>query len=215
MLVGKDNFEFIRKCVFLAHTGKLDTQSEAEDSEMGIKLVDDLQQKQEILKEGHVIFKRKNHKDAKYEIKLIKFNSNQYLYLHTKKGDFFIQQSKGFNSEEFVLLLWLAFSLSLLVLYMSIFKSLYPLKKLRNQIEQFKKGNLDINLNINRKDEIGFIAKEFEEAINNIKKIADLRKWFLRNVAHELKTPIAKGKIATELLEDEKRKKHFQIYLKD
>jgi two-component system OmpR family sensor kinase len=206
MLIKKDNFEFIRKCVFLAHTGRLNEQNYSEDTAIGIKIIDNPFQKEKILQKGQMVFERKNHRN---ELKLIKYYSNQYLYLHTKNESFLIQKNEGFSSQEFVLLLWFAFTLSLLILYISILRSFYPLKKLKSQIENFKKGNLDIDLGINRKDEIGYIAKEFEEAIYNIKRVTQLRKWFLRNVAHELKTPIAKGKIATELLEDEKRKKTF------
>lgn len=211
MVEKKDEFEFIRKCIFLAHTGKLDTQGELDNTDMGITVIQNLSKKQDILKKGRIVFQRKQNKN---KVELIKFKSNQYLYLKTKKSEFLIEKNQSFGSEEFVLLLWSAFSLSLLILYMSIFKSLYPLKKLRSQIEKFKSGDLDIKLNINRKDEIGYISREFEEAIQNIKRIAELRKWFLWNVAHELRTPITKGMIAVELLEDEKRKKTFSNVFK-
>ena len=69
---------------------------------------------------------------------------------------------------------------------------------------------LYVSVETSSNDEIGFIAKEFNEAIKSLKKNEEIRKWFLRNIAHELKTPITKGKIAIELLEDEKGKKHFE-----
>jgi His Kinase A (phosphoacceptor) domain. len=47
------------------------------------------------------------------------------------------------------------------------------------------------------------LAKEFKEAVDNLKKTMNTRVWFIRNIAHELKTPITKGKIALELLKDE------------
>lgn len=84
---------------------------------------------------------------------------------------------------------------------------------LKNKIEEFKNGDVDINLDpyTGRKDEIGYVAKEFKEAADSVKKTLNARTWFIRNIAHELKTPITRGRIALELLknEDESKKKVF------
>ncbi len=53
-----------------------------------------------------------------------------------------------------------------------------------------------------KKDEIAALANQFDSAVIKIKSLRDSRQLFLRNIMHELKTPITKGKLATEMIED-------------
>ncbi len=103
---------------------------------------------------------------------------------------------------------WLygAFILIILLLYISIVVSLYPLKRLQEQIHRFGKGEVDIDLSSQRKDEIAEVSNEFNKAVKNINSVLEARRVFLRNVSHELKTPITSGKIALSMLEDSKQK---------
>ena len=103
---------------------------------------------------------------------------------------------------------WLygAFVLIVLLLYISIVISLYPLKKLQKQIHRFGEGETDIDLSSSRKDEIAEVANEFNKSVQKIQEVLEARKVFLRNVTHEFKTPLTSGKLALELLEDSKSK---------
>ncbi len=56
-------------------------------------------------------------------------------------------------------------------------------------------------------DEIGKIAKSFDDAITYINTLSASKNLFMRNLMHELKTPITKGRIIVEMLEDEATKK--------
>jgi two-component system OmpR family sensor kinase len=58
-------------------------------------------------------------------------------------------------------------------------------------------------------DEIGLVSNELESARRKINTILESRTLFLRNLMHELKTPIAKGTIATQMLESKKQKDRF------
>jgi len=87
-------------------------------------------------------------------------------------------------------------------LYIGIIRSILPLKTLREQIKDFASGNYDITCKSNKHDEIAALANEFDSAVAKIKSLRDSRQLFLRNIMHELKTPITKGKLATEMIED-------------
>lgn len=87
---------------------------------------------------------------------------------------------------------------------------LRPLQKLRRQIARFGEGDMSVSFAINGTDEIALIANELESTQNNIKRLIESRSLFLRNIMHELKTPIAKGRIAATMLEDEKNSKRFE-----
>ena len=56
-------------------------------------------------------------------------------------------------------------------------------------------------------DEIGKIAQSFDDAIIHINELSASKNLFMRNLMHELKTPITKGRIVVEMLEDEGTKK--------
>lgn len=87
-------------------------------------------------------------------------------------------------------------------LYIGILRSILPIKTLKEKIKLFADGNYDIECKSDKKDEIATLANEFDSAVKKIKSLRDARQLFLRNIMHELKTPITKGKLATEMLED-------------
>ena len=97
--------------------------------------------------------------------------------------------------------------LLLLLLYLAVLKKLYPLKKLHKQIQRFAQGDMNTRISYEHDDEIGKIAKSFDDAIVHINQLSTSKNLFMRNMMHELKTPITKGRIVVEMLEDESMKK--------
>jgi len=91
----------------------------------------------------------------------------------------------------------------ILLLYYMVLKKLYPLKKLHRQIEQFAAGDLDVKIAYDSHDEIGRIAQSFDKAIGHIHQLMSSKNLFMRNIMHELKTPITKGRIIAETIDDE------------
>ena len=113
------------------------------------------------------------------------------------------------NKPHFPLMRALIFSivfLLIVLLYLWIMKSLNPLSKLKSQIQTFSQGNLDIECKSDKKDEIAEVANEFDHAVTMIRELLHSRQLFLRAIMHELKTPIAKGRLISEMLEDERNK---------
>lgn len=103
--------------------------------------------------------------------------------------------------------LWLSYGITLLLiglLYLGIIRSLRPLKQLREEIGKFAKGNMNIQCHSDKKDEIATVANEFQHAVDTIRQLTESRRLFLRNIMHELKTPIHKGKLALAMLEKNK-----------
>ena len=97
--------------------------------------------------------------------------------------------------------------LLLLLIYLAVLKKLYPLKRLHKQIQRFAQGDMNTRISYKHDDEIGKIAKSFDDAIVHINQLSTSKNLFMRNMMHELKTPITKGRIVVEMLDDEATKK--------
>jgi len=113
------------------------------------------------------------------------------------------------NRDKAALPIWLLFGVIVLgisALYWFIIKSLKPIDTLKNTIEKFGSGNLQISSNIATNDEIGQIAKAFDDSAKQIRILIESKDIFLKNAAHELRTPITKGIITTHLLQDSRDK---------
>lgn len=91
---------------------------------------------------------------------------------------------------------------SLVLLFFAyIIGKLVPLHRLKNAIIAFKEGDTNLDLPINGKDEISQITHEFNCSLEKIASMREARSLFLRNILHELKTPIMKGALTTDCLE--------------
>lgn len=113
------------------------------------------------------------------------------------------------NKAQFPLKRIIVFSivfLLIIILYLWIIRSLKPLSELKNKIQTFSEGNLNIACKSDKNDEIAEVANEFDHAVQMIRELLQARQLFLRAIMHELKTPIGKGRLLSEMLPDEKNK---------
>ena len=124
-------------------------------------------------------------------------NDRFKLYLENKNKQSFPLKRVAVFSIVFLLLL---------MLYLWVVRSLRPISDLKNKIKTFSEGNLDIECASESNDEIGEVANEFNYAVKMIRELTQSRQLFLRAIMHELKTPIAKGRLMSEMLKDEKSK---------
>jgi two-component system, OmpR family, sensor kinase len=137
---------------------------------------------------------------------IIKNQDNFYMIIVTPNFRILFKDSRTYSLEYlgfWILgIVFIIFTLS----FLWIIQSLRPLKNLKMQIQSFSNGNLEIDCKSNKKDEIADVANEFDSAVKKIALLLNSRQLFLRTVMHELKTPIAKGRIVSELIDDNKQK---------
>jgi two-component system OmpR family sensor kinase len=93
--------------------------------------------------------------------------------------------------------------------FVLILQKLRPLIRLRKKIALYGDGNMNISFKTKGHDEIALVSNELEATREKINVILESRTLFLRNIMHELKTPIAKGTIATQMLESQKQRDRF------
>ncbi len=96
---------------------------------------------------------------------------------------------------------------ALIFLYRYISGSIEPLRHLHSQIRRFAEGEQEIDTKVEGSDEVAQVANAFHESVQKIESLQRSRSLFMRNVMHELKTPISKGKLLTHLLDTDAKDK--------
>jgi len=142
------------------------------------------------------------------QVRVFAIEDNHYIYVQRMEHNLLLKDdtTENFNFEYAIAIGVFLISL-LLLLYLAVLKKLSPLKKLHKQIQRFAKGDVQTRISYQYDDEIGKIAKSFDDAIIHINELSASKNLFMRNLMHELKTPITKGRIVVEMLEDESTKK--------
>ena len=141
---------------------------------------------------------------------MIMHDKNIYFRIQTPSGSIMIKDEElkpysGLN----VLYAYSTIFVIITMSFMLILQKLRPLIKLRRKAALFSNGNLDISFKTNSSDEIGLVSNNLESAREKIHNLLESRTLFLRNIMHELKTPIAKGTIATQMLDTQKQRDRF------
>jgi len=99
---------------------------------------------------------------------------------------------------------------AIFIFYIYIMRRLKPLRELKDRIIDFANGKIITMPPLDGADEIAQLSDEFNQSIRKIQSLEESRKLFLRNIMHELNTPIAKGKLISDLLDDTKNRDRLQ-----
>ncbi len=74
-----------------------------------------------------------------------------------------------------------------------------PLASLSSTTRAFGRGELDARARMERDDEIGEVARAFDDMADRIAKLLLAERELLANVSHELRTPLARIRVALDL----------------
>ncbi|MCR6570080.1 ArsS family sensor histidine kinase [Campylobacter insulaenigrae] len=144
-------------------------------------------------------------------VEIITLQDNIYLKI-IYNGRLFLYKDLEYQGYRYLVIKLIAVIvvMVLMTLYLFIIRKLKPLRALKRQIDKFGQNKLDEIQNVSRgNDEISQVATAFYESILRIQKLNSSRQFFLRNIMHELKTPITKGLITLEMLKDSKYKERL------
>ncbi|WP_458701708.1 ArsS family sensor histidine kinase [Sulfurospirillum sp. 1307] len=138
---------------------------------------------------------------------ILKYKKYHYLLIE-HKNNILLFKDEDFQPYRYDVIKAI-FGLVLLIIitaYVITIRKIKPLRKLKREMDKFAKGDLSINCYRDGEDEISQVSNSFANAVEQIKKLNHSRQLFLRNIMHELKTPITKGRLSAEMLEDSKQK---------
>ena len=142
------------------------------------------------------------------KVRVFDINGEHYINVQRMSYNLMLEDDMPKNNYfEIGMLSGIFLILFIILLYLAVLKKLYPLKKLHKDIQRFAQGDMNTRITYKNNDEIGKIAKSFDDAIVHINQLSNSKNLFMRNMMHELKTPITKGRIVVEMLEDESIKK--------
>ena len=145
----------------------------------------------------------------KGEYDLLEYNNTLYFHIKTPFTQVLFKDLNIYTFSNYSYVYFTFLLLLLISLYIWLIKSLQPLKDLKTNITSFSQGDLTINCKSDKKDEIADVSNEFDKAVRKIELLLNSRQLFLRTIMHELKTPIAKGRIVSELIDEEKQKRRM------
>ncbi len=144
-------------------------------------------------------------------IRIFKLDRDYYIYVQSYGYNLLLKDNKpGVYHLKGALIVLFASIVGLVFLYLSFVRKFRPLRDLQKNIDKFARGDLNITTKMDGKDEIAKVANSFDNAVKYINSLLNSKRLFMRNIMHELKTPIAKGRITAEMVED-KENREFLI----
>ena len=141
-------------------------------------------------------------------VRVFNVDNRYYIYVERYNFELLLKDNKPIDyTTQLIFTIAVVLLILLLAIYIMLLKKLAPLKKLHKQIEKFAEGDLNTKITYDGDDEIAKIAKSFARAIKHIKQLISSKNLFMRNIMHELKTPITTSRIAAESVDDELTRK--------
>ena len=86
-------------------------------------------------------------------------------------------------------ILWVA-AAALITVFFVTDKVVSPLKQMSEAARSFSQGKFDVRVEVKGNDEIAELATAFNNMASSLEKNEELRKTFLANVSHDLRTPM-------------------------
>ena len=138
---------------------------------------------------------------------LYKYQGFRYFYFNLRFEEFLIKDNIQHTAKsQYIIILSVLLNIVFLVFYLFLIRKLKPLTRLKKNILNFAQGDLNIDTSCKGYDEISEVSNEFNNAIIEIRNLTNSRNLFLRNIMHELKTPITKGLLISNMMQESKYK---------
>ena len=152
-----------------------------------------------------VLIERKDPR-AKITFRILQLKDNNYLYMKRKNKTILIKDNSNTegNSQIYIILVFAIVIITIILMYLITIRKLMPLKILKDKVKTLGDENFDFECcNSDSKDEVSLLGMEFKQTALKLKSLKESRNIFIRNIMHELKTPITKGNFLTQLEQNE------------
>ena len=90
--------------------------------------------------------------------------------------------------------------------YLLTRRLLHPVRVLSDGVEQLRSGQLEVEMETRRTDELGQLVVSFNEMARTVRERIKARDQLLLDVSHEIRSPLTRMRVALEMTEDSKAK---------
>ena len=95
-----------------------------------------------------------------------------------------------------------ALLLVLALLYHATRRLIRPIGQIQAGVERIGAGELDHRIEVNRRDELGDLARSINAMADEIRRMLEAKRQLLLAISHELRSPLTRAKVAVALLDD-------------
>lgn len=139
-------------------------------------------------------------------IQILRDENHLYIYLTKAAPPLLVIKTDAAKQSHWSEALLISLMLALLLLYWFIIKTLFPLKTITQVIAQYGASGIYTPMHSKKKDEISLVSCALDSAMEKNQALLEARKLFLRNIMHELKTPITVGKLSLPFIKKSEEK---------
>lgn len=96
----------------------------------------------------------------------------------------------------------LAALLAIGLAYAYVRRLLRPIDDIRVGVQRFGRGDFDTPIHVRRQDELGELASQINTMADDLQRMLDGKRALLLAISHELRSPLTRARLNTELLPD-------------
>ncbi len=144
---------------------------------------------------------------------LFAFNKGVSIFVKEKNQYTFIlfnSKSSYKKDEGYFIILLLLLTVIFVAVYLVIRRILRPVKLLSKSVHEIAAGNLDYQASVRSRDELGELTESFNDMKNSLKNMLKSKERLLRDVSHELRSPLTRIKVAIEFIENTNLRKTIE-----
>ena len=143
--------------------------------------------------DGNIVYKKiliKDSDNSKVGAFIKPIYSNKQL-----DGYIIMVDNEPINEKRTILIIWISIILAVIVAgaivkYFAKLLVVEPIEDINNAAKRLAKGNVQERVKVVGKNEIGELAESFNRMAQSIEQSDNIRKEFISNVSHELRSPI-------------------------
>ncbi|WP_419768263.1 ArsS family sensor histidine kinase [Arcobacter sp.] len=134
-------------------------------------------------------------------VRVLDLHGDSFLFIKSDGLEIMFKDSdyKHVNPLISLIVVFTVLFITIILSFITTWKKLYPIKLLKDKVKTLGEEDFDFEYHTNDLDEVSQLAIEFKNTAKKLKDIKESRNVFIRNIMHELKTPITKGKFLSEL----------------
>ncbi len=128
------------------------------------------------------------------------YNTYGYVMIHLPMS--VIWDTSNSNLNIVYITFAILFILSLIILLVFTKTVYFPLKKITEGANEYAAGNLDYHIDINTRDEMGYLAGTLNYMSGELNKLEEYQRNFIANVSHDFRSPLTSIKGYLEAIID-------------